>query len=63
MLARCVTSTTLHITNNTENSSYYMFQMVIYKMCLFIAIFVGFMMKKIEILINFDMLSPGSFKK
>ena len=63
MLARAVTSTTLYVTNNSENSSYYMLQLVIYKLCLFIAIFVGFMMKKIEILINFDMLSPDSFKK
>ena len=58
MLLRCVASTWLFTTENNENSSYYMFQMIIYKMCLFIAIFVGFMMKKIEILINFDLLSP-----
>ena len=63
MLVRPILSTILLATRQDENSSFYSYQMIIYKMCLFFTILVGFMMKKIEILINFDQLSKEEFKR
>ena len=63
MLVRAILTTILNSSTQNVNSGYYSYQMIIYKMCLFIAILVGFMMKKIEILINFDQLTKQEFKR
>lgn len=63
MLLRPILSNVLISLDRSKNSNFYAYQMIVYKFCLFFAILVGFMMKKIEILINFDQHSKEDFNK
>ena len=54
LVVRALFSTILWLAGQDQNTVFYGFQIIIYKFCLFISIIVGFKMKKIQILINFD---------
>ena len=64
LFLRALMSTILYLAlsdDYSNNSAYYGFQLIIYKFLLFIAVLVGFKMKKIEILINFEQYTQEEF--
>lgn len=63
LFIRALMSTIIWALDKNENSEFYGIQLIIYKFLLFIAVLVGFKMKKVEILINFDQCTEEEFER